>query len=273
MLCYSTGSLPDRFSASQIAETLLPTPFRGVEFVVQPEHLRRVEDKSYWLGFRLELEKRGFFVRNVHLGAPFLLGPVAHSPGLSSLNPAGRKLRLEAALAEARIAEQLGSPYSTITTGLPERDGDFKTQEKLFRDALAEIVAERPKSVKVAIEPEPEHVIRFTRQLHSLCHAFPGEVFANFDVGHSFVAGENPARAIRELAPHLSNIHLEDIKDRVHKHLLFGEGDVDFRAVFAALKEIGYTGDLTPDLYPFKNESRNALRASAEFLAGFGFYG
>jgi sugar phosphate isomerase/epimerase len=116
-------------------------------------------------------------------------------------------------------------------------------------------------------------VIRKTRQLHQLCHAFPGDVFANFDVGHSFVAGEDPARAIRELGPHLSNIHLEDIKDRVHRHLLFGQGDVDFRAVFAALKEIGYTGDLTPDLYPFKNESRNALRASAELLAGFGFYG
>ena len=273
MLCYSTGSLPDRFTAPQIVETLLPTPFRGVEFVVQPEHLRRADDRSYWLGFRMELEKRGMSVRNVHLGAPFLLGPVAHSPGLSSLNPSGRALRLDAALAEARIAEHLGSPYSTITTGLPEREGDFNAQEKLFRASLEEIVIKRPKSVKVAIEPEPEHVIRSTRQLHKLCHAFPGEVFANFDVGHSFVAGEDPAESIRELAPHLSNIHLEDIKDRVHKHLLFGEGDVDFRAVFVALRHIGYTGDITPDLYPFEDEAAETLRASAEFLAGFGYYG
>jgi sugar phosphate isomerase/epimerase len=57
----------------------------------------------------------------------------------------------------------------------------------------------------------------------------------------------------------------------VHKHLLFGDGDVDFAAIFAALRAIGYQGDLTPDLYPFKNDSAKALRASAEFLARHGY--
>ena len=90
MLCYSTASLPDHLSARHIAELLLPTPFRGVEFVVRPEHLCLVGERSHWLGFRIELEARGLSVRNVQLGFPFLLGPVAHSPGLSSLDPFGR---------------------------------------------------------------------------------------------------------------------------------------------------------------------------------------
>lgn len=272
MLCYSTASLPDHFSASDIAETLLPTPFRGVEFVVKPQDLARATDASHWLGYRTELETRGLRVRNVQLGHPFLLGPVAHSPGLSSLDPLGRARRVDAALAAGRIAAMLGSPYLTVTTGLPEPTsgsaGDFSVQEQLFFDSLARLVAGRPKGLKIAIEQEPEHVIHRADQLQALCKAFDGVVFANFDVGHSFVAGEDPAAAVRMLGRHLSNIHLEDIKGRTHRHLMFGEGDIDFRALFGALRGIGYAGDLTPDLYPFKDEPVKALRASAEFLAG-----
>lgn len=267
MLCYSTASLPDHFTAREIAETLLPTPFRGVEYVVTPDSLLRVRDASYWIGFRTELETRGFRVRNVQLGHPFLLGPVMHSPGLSSLDPAERARRVDAALAAGRIAELLGSPFLTVTTGLPERAGDFTVQELLFLDSLTRIVAGRPRAVRVAIEQEPEHVIHRTDQLLALCRAFEGTVFANFDVGHAFVAGEDPAKSVRLLGRYVSNMHLEDIAGRTHRHLLFGEGDIDFRALFRALRDIGYSGDLTPDLYPFKNDPARALWESAEFLA------
>lgn len=267
MLCYSTASLPDRFSPSDIAEALLPSPFRGVEVALRPDELARAHDASYWLGYRAELETRGLRVRNVQLGHPFLLGPVAHSPGLSSLDPAGRMRRVEAALQAFNVAEALGSPFLTVTTGLPERTGDFSEQEKLFGDSLARIVAARPKSVRVAIEQEPEHVIRSADQLLALCRAFKGVVFANYDVGHGAVAGEDPSAAVRLLGKHVSNLHLEDIQGTTHKHLMFGDGDIDFRSLFGTLREIGYAGDLTMDLYPFKDEWERAVRESGGFLA------
>ena len=270
MLCYSTASLPDSFSSTDLAETLLPTPFRGVELVVTPEHLRRAGDRSFWHGFRTDLETRGLRVRNVQLGHPHLLGPVAHSPGMSATDPVGRRIRIEAALVAAAIAEQVGSGFLTVTTGMPEQAGDFGRQEKLFEKSLAEIVARRPRSIRIAIEQEPEHVIRSAEQVLGLCRAFDGDVFSNYDVGHGAVLGEDPAAAVRLLGKYLSNIHLEDIQGRTHKHLLFGEGDIDFRALFAALRDIGYAGDLTPDLYPYKDQAARALRESAEFLAGMG---
>ena len=278
MLCYSTASLPDSFSSTDIAEALLPTPFRGVELVVTPEYLRRATDDSFWRGFRTDLETRGLRVRNVQLGHPYVLGPVAHSPGLSSLDPVGRARRVEAAVAAAGIAEKVGSGFLTVTTGLPEGDGfpgggDFGLQETLFGKSLAEIVARRPASVRIAIEQEPEHVIRSADQVLGLCRAHEGTVFSNYDVGHGAVLGEDPAAAVRLLGKYLSNIHLEDIRGREHKHLLFGEGDIDFHALFAALREIGYAGDLTPDLYPFKDQAARALRESAAFLTGLGYRG
>lgn len=270
MLCYSTASLPDHFTASDIARALLPSAFRGVEYVVRPEDLARADDASYWSGFRTELETRGLSVRNVQLGHPFLLGPVAHSPGLSTLVPAGpmgRARRVEAALAAARIAVRLGSPYVTVTTGLPEREGDFKVQEALFLDSLTRLVKERPQGLKIAIEQEPEHVIHRAEQLLTLCRAFEGTVFANYDVGHGVVAGEDPAAAVRLLGKYVSNLHLEDIKGRTHKHLMLGEGDIDFSKLFRTLKDIGYAGNVTMDLYPFKDEWEWAIRESAAFLS------
>lgn len=266
MLCYSTASLPDSFSPSDIAEALLPSPFRGVEVALRPDELARAGDASYWRGYRAELEARGLRVTNVQLGHPFLLGPVAHSPGLSSLDPAGRLRRVEAAVAAFRVAEALGSPRLTVTTGLPERAGDFAVQEALFRDSLARIVAARPKAVTVAIEQEPEHVIHRADQLLALCQAHEGEVFANYDVGHGVVAGEDPAAAVRLLGNFVSNLHLEDIMGREHRHLMFGDGNIDFNGLFATLRAIGYRGDLTMDLYPFKDRWEWAVRESGKFL-------
>ncbi len=270
MLCYSTASLPDHFTASDIARALLPSPFRGVEYVVKPQDLPRAGDASYWSGFRTELETRGLSVTNVQLGHPFLLGPIAHAPGLSTLVPAGpmgRARRVDAALAAARIAVSLGSPYLTVTTGLPEREGDFKVQETLFLDSLTRLVNERPQGLKIAIEQEPEHVIHRADQLRALCRAFEGTVFANYDVGHGVVAGEDPSAAVRLLDPYVSNLHLEDIKGCAHKHLMLGEGDIDFRTLFRTLKDIGYAGNVTMDLYPFKDEWEWAVRTSAGFLS------
>jgi sugar phosphate isomerase/epimerase len=271
MLCYSTASLPDRFTARDIAEALLPSPFRGVEYVVRPEDLARADEASYWHGFRLELETRGLRVRNVQLGHPFLLGPGAHEPGLSALDPVGRRRRLEAALKAQRIATHLGSSCLTVTTGLPSQApggaGDFAAQERACFDMISHLVVARPRGQRLAIEQEPEHVIHRADQLLALCRAFEGVVFANYDVGHGFVAGEDPALAVRLLGKYVSNLHLEDIKGRVHKHLMLGAGDVDFRALFRALREIGYAGDVTMDLYPFKDEWRWAIRESAGFLA------
>jgi sugar phosphate isomerase/epimerase len=275
MLCYSTASLPDHFTARHIAEALLPSPFRGVEYVVKPHDLARARDASWWNGFRLELETRGLSVRNVQLGHPFLLGPLAHQPGLSALmpdGPMGRTRRVEAALAAMRIATHLGCPIVTITTGLPSTApggaGDFVAQEQAFFGMLSHLVVARPKGMRIAIEQEPEHVIHRADQMLALCRAFEGVVFANYDVGHGAVAGEDPAAAVRLLGKYVSNIHLEDIKGTTHQHLMFGDGDIDFRSLFGTLRGLDYAGDITMDLYPFKDEWQRAVRRSGEFLAG-----
>jgi sugar phosphate isomerase/epimerase len=270
MLCYSTGSLPDSLSFSAISDLLTNTPFTGVELTITPVMLERAADRGYWKGIRDLFLEKGLAFRNVHLGAPHLLGPRAHRPGLASLDPADRAAKAAACEACMGIAVALGSPHLTLTSGLTESETSHARQEAAFREALAGLVAAKPAAVKLLIEQEPEHVIRSTGQLEDLGRAFPGEVFATFDVGHSAVMGEDIAAGIRRLGPLLRNLHLEDIRGRVHAHKLYGEGDIDFTPVFRALREIGYQGDFTPDLYPFKDEPDRAMRASEAFLRSHG---
>lgn len=304
MLGYSTGSLPASVTATQegpqaiaraLAFWLLPTPFRGVEFVVRPEHLQRCEDEGFWRALRVGLEAKGLQVRNVHLGYPYLLGEKPHRPGLSALVPEQRRLRREAALAAARIAIHLGSPNLTVTTGPAERSGgeavmpgsafakpwptfaagalspDFREQWQVVQNELGVLVASKPAGLHLLIEQEPEMAVHSAEQLAALARQFEGEVFANYDVGHGAVIGEDIPAALTLLKPYLRNVHLEDIAGGVHRHLLFGEGAIDFQAIFSTLRQHDYAGDLTPDLYPFSENPGEALVASAAFLRQHGW--
>jgi len=271
MLCYSTGSLPDRFSLSQIADTLGGTPFGGVELVFTPSMLVRADEAKYWHAVRDEFHSKGLAFRNVHLGAPFLMGPeTAHKPGLSSLDAAGRARKAQAVYRALMVAAFLDCPAVCLTTGLPETGADPADQAAALQDEIAVLTRGLPGGVRLYLEQEPEHVIRSAAQMKALADAFPGRLLLNFDVGHSHVLGEDIGAVLRDLGPRLANIHLEDIAGRVHQHLLYGEGDVDFDAVFAALHDIGYRGDYTPDLYPFKEDWKRAMEASLVFLRKHG---
>ena len=63
------------------------------------------------------------------------------------------------------------------------------------------------------------------------------------DIGHLHCLGELPIPAkIRQYAARLANVHIEDMRPGVHEHLMFGDGEIDFPPVIAALDEIRYDG-------------------------------
>jgi len=80
-------------------------------------------------------------------------------------------------------------------------------------------------------------------------------VKAYFDVGNILLYGY-PQDWIRTLGPRICKIHLKDfsfrqnpqIRKRVADFVNLREGDLDWKAVHAALAEIGYKGDATVEL-------------------------
>ena len=67
-----------------------------------------------------------------------------------------------------------------------------------------------------------------------------------FDVGHSFLAGADPADAIRMLGDRLVGgcIHVHDNMGKLDSHTLPFYGNIDWESVMRALAEIGYEGNL-----------------------------
>jgi sugar phosphate isomerase/epimerase len=62
------------------------------------------------------------------------------------------------------------------------------------------------------------------------------------------------------------NIHIEDIRDRKHEHLMFGEGELDFPAILKALADNKYTGLINVELSRDSHRAPEVCRRSMEFL-------
>ena len=66
--------------------------------------------------------------------------------------------------------------------------------------------------VKILIEPEPELLMENTVEFKSFIKDVKSAaVGLNFDIGHFFCAGEDPAAAFEELFEWVGHVHLEDI--------------------------------------------------------------
>ena len=86
--------------------------------------------------------------------------------------------------------------------------------------------------VLLLIEPEPGLLIETADQFLELMEQVDSPAIGlNFDIGHFYCVGDEPAPTVHRLAPYIRHFHLEDIAaTRVHHHLIPGEGAIDFAA-------------------------------------------
>jgi sugar phosphate isomerase/epimerase len=144
----------------------------------------------------------------------------------------------------------------------PEHVGHFR---HLCRDA-------EPLGVTLAVEPEPGLVVGTSEEMaRMMAEVGSPRLRVNLDVGHAEVTDDDPAETIRWMGDALVHLHLEDIADRVHRHLPFGYGDIDFVSIRQALEEIGYGGPYVADLFGQEAPPGEvAERALAAMRARFG---
>src|SRR5690606_27485156 len=90
------------------------------------------------------------------------------------------------------------------------------------------------------------------------------------DVGHLHCLGETPiADVIHHWQKRLVSVHIEDMRAGVHEHLMFGEGEIDFPPVIAALAEVGYDGPLNVELSRHSHMGPAAARQAFDYLRHF----
>ncbi len=183
-------------------------------------------------------------------------------------DPAVREARIVHTVASVDLAASLGARTVSTQPGGPLEGMSRPEAYRLFAEGLRR-AAERggERGVTVCIEPEPNLLIqRGDEYLEFVTDYAPyPQVGLNFDMGHFYCVGDDPAGLIRRIGRRAAHFHLEDIAaDRVHYHLPPGEGAMDFRGIFAALREIGYDGWVTVELYPFQENPVEVARRAYE---------
>lgn len=206
----------------------------------------------------------------IETGARYLLDSShKHQPTLVSSKSAGRPRRVEFLRHAVDIAAALSSDCVSLWSGALVADDSHEDGFRRLTEGLRIVLdyAER-KNVQLGFEPEPSMLIdtmdRFAELIDQVDSPRLG---LTLDIGHLHCQGEVPiADVIRRWADRLVNVHLEDMRHGVHEHLMFGEGEIDFGPVIAALAEIGYDGGLHVELSRHSHLGPMAAKQAYAFL-------
>ena len=211
----------------------------------------------------------------IETGARFLLDPQRkHEPTLVSPDRAARSRRVDFLTRAIAIARHLNATCVSLWSGIVhDRAGREDAFDRLL-ESLPAVLAEADRNqVMLAFEPEPGMLIdTVSSYQHLLGRVGASGVDASrlgltLDLGHLHCQGELPiAEKILAMKGRLVNVHIEDMRAGVHEHLQFGEGEIDFPPVIAALAEIRYDGVLSVELSRHSHEGPQAARRAYSFL-------
>jgi sugar phosphate isomerase/epimerase len=250
--------------------------YRGVAITLDHGALNPYSDgMSAQLSQVAELLARHGLRCVIETGGRFLLDPrVKHEPTLVSADPAGRARRVEFLCRAIDIAAQLNGECVSLWSGVVhDGAGQCEAFGRLV-EGLAKVVEYGDsRGVTLAFEPEPGMLVdtlaRYADLLEELAkkHIDSSRLQLTIDVGHLHCLGEVPiADRIHEWADRLANVHIEDMRQGVHEHLMFGEGEIEFPPIFAALAEMRYSGLVSVELSRHSHEAPTAARRAYNYL-------
>ncbi len=255
---------------SETITILADLGYEGIEIMADVPHAypTHLDDRAVDR-IRRHLEDSRLEISNINAFMHHADGDTYH-PSWIERDEAERRRRVEYTLRCIDLAARLGAKTLSTEPGGPLENG--MTREEgvcFFREGL-DVVGERArqKGIRVLIEPEPGLLIENSGQFIEFFEGLDTEVFGiNFDIGHFYCVGEDPAALVTRLDDVTHHYHLEDIAaSREHVHLMLGDGAIDIPGVLEAIDGLGYRGFVTVELYTYANNAPEAARKSMEYL-------
>ena len=264
-----------RFSFNDAAKKISKLGYQGIEIMADVPHA--------WPAFMLEEQKQGIrdSLKSNNLAISNINSFMMHAvndprqrywyPSWIEPDKHYRQIRIDHTMRCLTMAKELGAPCITTEPGGPvEAGASWNAGLKLFVEMLKPVIEHAEKEgVLLLIEPEPGLLIETADQfLEFRGHIKSPMVGCNFDIGHSYCVGDDPASTIPRLAKYIKHFHLEDIAStRVHHHLIPGDGAIDFKAAIEAIRAIGYKEWVTIELYPYVEDPDQAAKLARERIA------
>jgi L-ribulose-5-phosphate 3-epimerase len=206
----------------------------------------------------------------IETGARYLLNPrLKHDPTLMDPDPERRAIRVDFLCRAIDLAVGIGAEAVSFWSGRsPVPLGEEEGMDRLTK-ALEPVLAHAERAtMPLAFEPEPGMFIDTLERFARLDGRVRHPLFdLTVDVGHVHCSAEGDiASLLRRWGPRIRNLHVEDMVQGTHEHLMFGQGTMDFPPIFEALRAIGYQGGIHAELSRHSHMAVEAVRASAVFL-------
>lgn len=242
--------------------------YDGIELSLHPKHL------DLWsFGRRQVAELQGALADNgleaccLATGADHLLSEERFEPSLIHPDDAGRRARIDLIRRSIDLAQQIGVPIVSFASGIRKPEVDVQTAHGYLTEGVRELLEHAGSAVQLAIEPEPDFFVETNVQAATLidrpgCH----RLRINQDIGHVNVCEDDYLHSIEQALTLTEHIHVEDIRQRVHRHEIPGQGDIDFAAFIDILLRHNYRGFISVELYNHADRYAEALPASLSFL-------
>jgi sugar phosphate isomerase/epimerase len=269
-LAYSTNAFK-RYSLNEAIRMIAEIGYEGIELLCDTPHAYppAFQDKEID-SFKNQIAKFRLDISNLNAFTLYSISDVYH-PSWIEDDKASRELRITHTINCIKLAKKIGVKNLSTEPGGPlsVNKTNIKYLEKLFMEGLNRVVpiAEQ-ENIIILIEPEPNLLLENSNQfLNFIKNLSTDNVRLNFDIGHFYCVGEDPTDLIYKLSEYTEHFHLADIaSNRIHNHLIPGEGSINFRSVFKAIEAIGYKGFVTVELYPYQLCPKEAGKKAYEYL-------
>jgi sugar phosphate isomerase/epimerase len=206
----------------------------------------------------------------IETGARYLLDPrIKHEPTLVSASAEARQVRIDFLRRAVDAAAFLESDCVSLWSGI-RRDtaSDEETLERLAESLRPVLRHATDSNVILGFEPEPGMFIDTLKSYQRLLQWIDSpHLKLTLDVGHLWCQGELPiADYVARWGERIVNVHIEDMRAGIHEHLMFGEGEMQFPPILAALAKTGYRGGLHVELSRHSHEAPTAAQKAYDFL-------
>ncbi|MEU0845135.1 sugar phosphate isomerase/epimerase [Streptomyces sp. NPDC005962] len=177
-----------------------------------------------------------------------------------------------------QIAADLG--VDSMISEFNGRPEDPSRSEGQFWRSIEELlpVFER-ESIRLTLEPHPDDFIEDGYEAINMIRGINHpQVSYLYCAPHTFHHGDDAPGLIKHAGDLLTHVHLADTFDhtassglryiinppgstaRIHQHLDIGQGEVDFDALFGALRDNNFDGTLTSCVFAWEDRARDSSR-------------
>src|SRR5437764_2932519 len=216
-LAFSTNAYL-RFPFEKAARQLAAIGYRGIEIMADVPHAwPAFLPEEHKQTIRDTLKKHNLAISNINA---FMMNAISDArqrywhPSWIEPDRHYRQIRIDHTKRALTLARELGSACITTEPGGPVEPGaSWQSALELFVEMIKPVADHAEKEgVLLLVEPEPGLLVETVDQfLEFMRHIDSPAVAMNFDIGHAYCVGDEPADVIPRAAKYIRHFHLEDI--------------------------------------------------------------